>query len=341
LCFDEEGIPERSFIQQVNDEKQIYREVDDVMHIKYRIEELRTAYYSGDEFHDWPIYGQENILGIIRIPKEISEMLNETQAKLLRTMIESTALAMDRFREFHQRLKSKEEMVQERYRGNLLRAISHDLRTPLSGIMGTAEILMDLTEKNEQEHDLVSAIYNDADWLRALVENILNLTRLQEGKLVINKEYEALEEIIGSAISHFSRRSPEFEINIDMPEKVILIPIDAKLIMQVLINLLDNAMKHSKGNNEITIRVKDPIDGKMVEVFVIDNGEGIDPIDLPNLFQMFYTSNCRIADVKKGIGLGLSICEAIIQAHGGTIKAENREGSSGAVISFTLPMEEI
>ncbi|MDD3415534.1 MAG: DUF4118 domain-containing protein [Lachnospiraceae bacterium] len=341
LCFDEEGIPEKSFIQQVNDEKQIYREVDDVMHIKYRIEELRTAYYSGDEFHDWPIYGQENILGIIRIPKEISEKLNETQAKLLRTMIESTALAMDRFREFHQRLKSNEEMVQERYRGNLLRAISHDLRTPLSGIMGTAEILMDMTEKNEQEYELVSAIYNDADWLRALVENILNLTRLQEGRLVINKEYEALEEIIGSAISHFSRRSPEFEINIDMPEKVILIPIDAKLIMQVLINLLDNAMKHSKGNNEITIRVKDKMDGKIVEVSVIDNGEGIDPVDLPNLFQMFYTSNCRMADVKQGIGLGLSICEAIVHAHGGTIKAENREGSSGAIFSFTLPMEEI
>lgn len=341
LCFDDEGIPEKSFIQQVSNEKQIYREVEDVMHIKYRIEELRTTYYSGDEFNDWPIYGQENVLGIIRIPKEISEKLNDTQAKLLRTMIESTALAMGRFRELQQRLKSKEEMVQERYRGNLLRAISHDLRTPLSGIMGTAEMLMDMTENNKNEYELVSAIYNDADWLRTLVENILNLTRLQEGRLVLNKEYEALEEIIGSAISHFTRRSPEFEIIIDIPEKVIIIPIDAKLIMQVLINLLDNAMKHSKENKEITICVKEIDNSKFVEVSIIDNGEGIDPVDLPNVFQMFYTSNCRIADVKHGIGLGLSICEAIVHAHRGTIKAENREGAKGAVFSFTLPMEDI
>lgn len=341
LCFDDDGVPEKSFIQQVSDEEQIYREIDDVMHIKYRIEELRTAYYIGEEFHDWPIYGQENLLGVIRIPKENSEKLKDTQAKLLHTMIESTALAMGRFRELQQRLKSKEEMVQERYRGNLLRAISHDLRTPLSGIMGTAEMLMDMTENNKSEYELVSAIYNDADWLRALVENILNLTRLQEGRLVLNKEYEALEEIIGSSIDHFTRRSLEFEIMIDIPEKVIIIPIDAKLIMQVLINLLDNAMKHSKEYSEITIRAKEIENSKFVEVSIIDNGEGIDPVDLPNVFQMFYTSNCRIADVKHGIGLGLSICEAIVHAHGGTIKAENREGVQGAIFSFTLPMEDI
>lgn len=341
LCFDEDGMPEKSFVQQMSDEKQIYREVDDIMQLKCRIEELRTAYYSGEEFHDWPIYGQETILGIIRIPKVVSENLRESQAKLLHTMIESTALAMDRFRESHRRLKSKEEMVQERYRGNLLRAISHDLRTPLSGIMGTAEILMDMTEDNKQEYELVTAIYKDADWLRSLVENILNLTKLQEGRLIINKHYEALEEIIGSTINYYSRRSSEFEIIIDMPEKLILIPIDAKLIMQVLINLLDNAMKHSKGSNEITIRVKEKNDGKIVEVCVIDNGEGIDPIDLPNVFQTFYTSNCRITDVKHGIGLGLSICEAIVHAHGGTIKAENRQGGNGAIFSFTLPMEDI
>jgi two-component system sensor histidine kinase KdpD len=207
--------------------------------------------------------------------------------------------------------------------------------------MGTAEILMDMTEDNKQEYELVTAIYKDADWLRSLVENILNLTKLQEGRLIINKHYEALEEIIGSTINYYSRRSSEFEIIIDMPEKLILIPIDAKLIMQVLINLLDNAMKHSKGSNEITIRVKEKNDGKIVEVCVIDNGEGIDPIDLPNVFQTFYTSNCRITDVKHGIGLGLSICEAIVHAHGGTIKAENRQGGNGAIFSFTLPMEDI
>jgi two-component system sensor histidine kinase KdpD len=340
LCFDENGIPEKSFVQQVTQDKQIYREVDDGMQIKYRIEELRTAYHVGEEFHDWPVYGRETILGILRIPNEVSDHLRESQIKLLHAMIESTALAMDRFRESQERLKSKEEIIHERYRANLLRAISHDLRTPLAGIMGTAEMLMDMTSENREEFELVTAIYEDADWLRSLVENILNLTKIQEGKLMLHKQYEALEEIIGSAISHFSRRLAEFEISIDLPEKVILVPIDAKLIMQVLINLLDNAMKHSKNSNEISIYVKEIQKGKTVEISVIDNGEGIATEDLPNIFQMFYTSNFRIADVKHGIGLGLSICEAIIHAHGGTIRAENREESNGAVFSFTLPMEE-
>lgn len=340
LCFDENGMPEKSFVQQISKEKQIYREIDDVLQIKYRIEELRTPFYINDEFCDWPIYGRETILGILRIPKEISESLKDSQIKLLHTMLESTALAMDRIRESKQRLKLKEEIVQERYRGNLLRAISHDLRTPLSGIMGTAEILMDMTKERQEELDLVSAIYKDADWLRSLVENILNLTKLQEGKLVINKQYEVLEELIGSAIGHFSRRSPEYEIIVDLPEKIIMIPVDAKLIMQVLINLIDNAMKHSKANSKIRIEVIEKELKKEVEVSVIDNGEGITSEDLPNIFQMFYTSNCRIADVKHGIGLGLSICEAIIHAHGGTIKAENRQDKCGAVFQFTLPMEE-
>lgn len=338
LCFDENGMPESSFVQQIDMNQQIYREVDDVMQIKYRIEELRSAYYAGQEFHDWPIYGQESILGIIRIPKENADKLRESQANLLRTMIESTALAMDRFRQTQQRMKSKEEMIQERYRGNLLRAISHDLRTPLSGIMGTAEILMDMSAENEQQFDLIKAIYKDADWLRSLVENILNLTKLQEGKLAINKQFEAIEEIIGSALNHFARRSPEYEITIDIPDKLLLIPMDAKLIMQVLINLLDNAMKHTKEQKEIIIRVNDYEEKGEVEISVIDSGEGIDPVDLPNIFQMFYTSNCRIADAKHGIGLGLSICDAIVRAHGGTIMADNREDNGGAIFKFTLPI---
>lgn len=340
LCFDENGIPQKSFVQQISKGKQIYREVDDVLQIKNRIEELKTAYYIGEEFCDWPIYGREIILGIMRIPKEISEDLNDSQVKLLCTMLESTALAMDRLREFKQRLKSKEAIVQERYRVNLLRAISHDIRTPLSGIMGTAEILMDMTKEKEEEFELVNAIYKDADWLRSLVENILNLTKIQEGKLILKKQFEVLEELIGSAIGHFSRRTLDFEITVDIPEKIILIPVDAKLIIQVLINLIDNAMKHSKINSEIRIQVIEIESKKEVEISVIDNGEGIVSEDLPNIFQMFYTSNCRITDVKHGIGLGLSICEAIVHAHGGIIKAENRKDNSGAIFSFTLPMEE-
>lgn len=339
LCFNENGTPERVFIQQINKDKQVYREVENINKIKDSIENLKGKWYEEEEFYDWPIHGREATLGILRIPKEISKELTEKQIKLLNAMLDSIALAMDRLREAKARIKSKEEMIQERYRSNLLRAISHDLRTPLSGIMGTSEILMDMTEKNTEEFELAFAIYKDADWLHSLVENILNLTKLQEGKLIINKEYEALEDLIGSAINYFSRRASKFEIIINVPEEIILIPADAKLIIQVIINLLDNAMKHSKESNEIMICAKKINNDKEVEIAVIDNGEGISARDLPNIFKMFYTSNCGVTDGKHGIGIGLNICESIIKAHNGNITAENRKDKSGAVFRFTLPME--
>lgn len=340
LCFDEDGKPEQSFVQQVSQNRQVYRSVNDIMKIKYRIQDLRTGYDINQEFYDWPIFGQEAILGIVRIPTEKAEIMKETQTRLLRSMIESTAMAMDRFRQAQQRIRSKEEIVQERYRGNLLRAISHDLRTPLSGIMGTSEILMDMTVDDQGKYELAKSIYKDADWLRSLVENILNLTRLQEGKLVLNKELEAVEEIVGSALNHFSRRSPEYEIKVIIPDTLLLIPVDAKLIVQVLINFLDNAIKHTKPNNEIMIQVEDDKEHNQIVFSVIDSGEGIEATDLPNIFQMFYTSNSRITDVKHGIGLGLTICEAIVKAHGGTIEASNRLEKKGAKFSFTLPKKE-
>lgn len=187
---------------------------------------------------------------------------------------------------------------------------------------------------------MAKGIYKDADWLRSLVINILNLTRLQENKLIPNKTYEAVEEIVGSAVNHISRRSPEYEISVKVPEELLLIPMDAKLIEQVLINLLDNAIKHTNPQNDIWVIVEEHKEAKEAEFMVMDNGEGIREADLLHIFQMFYTSNGRSADVKQGIGLGLTICEAIIKAHGGTIKAENRTDTKGAKFSFTLPVKE-
>lgn len=340
LCFDENGKPEQTFIQQIAHEEQIHRSVDDIMEVKLRIENLRTDYDAGEEFYDWPIYGQGTILGIMRITKEKAENMKESQANLLHTMIESIALAMDRFRQAQQRIKSNEEMVQERYRGNLLRAISHDLRTPLTGIMGTSEMLMDMTEREDPRYELAKGIYKDADWLRSLVINILNLTRLQENRLVLNKEYEAVEEIVGSAVNHVTRRSPEYDISVKVPEELLLIPMDAKLIEQVIINLLDNAMKHTKPQNDILVLVEEHKELNQAEFSVIDSGEGITESDLPNIFQMFYTSNLRSSDVKHGIGLGLTICDAIVKAHGGKIEASNRTDAKGAKFSFTVPLKE-
>lgn len=252
-----------------------------------------------------------------------------------------TSALTTRVKEDAVRAQEKEaEIEQERYRGNLLRAISHDLRTPLSGIMGTSEMLMDMTKEDDPRHEMAVGIHKDADWLHALVENILSLTRLQDGRLNIKKEQEALEEVIGGAIAIIAERAPDHEIQVEMPEEVLMIPMDARLIEQVFVNLMDNAVKHSEPEEPITISVEVQEQVDMVRIMVADCGEGIPESDLPNIFETFYTSNTRDADSKQGIGLGLAICDTIVKAHGGTIKAGNRSDEKGAVFIFTIPMDK-
>lgn len=377
LCFDENNMPEQSFIQQIGDETQIRREAGDIEDIKYRVETLRTGFYEGEEFHDWPIYGREAILGIVRLPKEKARVMTDPQMRLLRSMIESTALAMDRFRSVDQRMKSREEAMKERYRANLLRAISHDIRTPLSGILGTAEMLMDMTELDDPRHDLARGIQKNADWLHSMVGNILNLTRLQDGKLALNKQLEAVEEVIEGAVKRIAERAPEYEIMVQVPEELLLVPMDAKLIAQVVLNLLENAIRHTKPEEEIAILVEPVKPTNMAAFTVRDRGTGIREADLPYIFQSFYTTDIQPADAGpsgpsgregfylrtgpvtgtpdvhsknsaiaagvgpgRGVGLGLAICEAIVSAHGGSIEGHNRTDGPGAEFVFTLPMED-
>lgn len=340
LCFDENGMPEHTFIQKISKENQATREIADIQDINHQTEGIRTAFDIGAGFYDVPVHGSESILGIIYIPKEKAQTMNESQTRLLRSMVENTALAMDRFRSAIQRMKSREEILNERYRANLLRAISHDLRTPLSGIIGTSEMLMDMTETDDHRYALVGGIRKDADWLHSLVENILNLTRLQDGKLALEKQPEAVEEVIGSAVNHIARRSPEYDITVSVPHKLLLLPMDAKLIEQVIVNLLDNAIKHTKPENEISIMAELNRNTNMVKIIVKDRGTGIRESDLSYIFQMFYTSHDKSADAGYGIGLGLAICETIVKAHGGQIEAHNRTDGQGAEFIFTLPMEE-
>lgn len=339
LCFDENGIPEKTFVQQISPEKQMIRDTENAEEIKNKTEVSQKGYYIDTEFYNWWIYGRDNILGIIRIPADGAVVMTEAKTRLLRAMIESTALAMDRFLSAQQRIKYQEETVKERYRGNLLRAISHDLRTPLSGIMGTSEMIIDMSRQSDPRYDLAKQIHEDADWLHSLVENILSLTRLQDGKLTLNKQPEAVEEVVGGAVSHITQQSPEREITINIPNELLLVPMDAKLIEQVLINLLDNAIKHTPPDNEISVTVVNDENAKCAVFSVADRGEGIAKEDLPNIFKMFYTTHKKHADAQHSIGLGLSICDAIVKAHGGNISAQNRKDGPGAEFIFTLPME--
>ena len=339
LSFQEDGKPESSFIQQISPTEQIHRQVADSLAIMQRIEGLRTENVDDEEFTNWPIYGSETLLAMVRIPTAQARQMSISQRNLLHSMIETIAMAMDRHRSQEQRLKSTEEAMQERFRGNLLRSISHDLRTPLSGIIGTSEMLLDILGPQHHCYPLAQGIHQDAEWLHSLVENIMSLTRLQDGKLVLNRQMEAVEEIIGSALTHLAKHAPHHKIVTRLPNELLLLPVDGKLIEQVLINLLENAAKHTLPNKPICLEVEVQPNNKEAVFTVKDSGTGIPPLDLPHIFQLFYTSRFGSHSSKQGMGLGLVICETIVKAHGGTISARNRTDGTGAVFTFTLPLE--
>lgn len=328
---------EAVYIQQVGSE-QIHRNVPDLEEIRGEFCDLRTEYLEDEESYYYPVNGREHLLAVVEIDRRVEPAELLDKKKFLHSILENISMAMDRIEVTIERVRDRENMERERERANLLRAISHDLRTPLSGIMGTSEILMDMTEKEDRRQALLLGIYQDADWLKSLVENILSLTRLQDGKILIHKELEAVEEIIGCAVAHVERSFPDRVIQVETPEDFRLVPMDAKLIEQVITNLLDNAVKHTAVSEAIIVSARYTEDS--VSIAVLDEGEGIADVDVPNLFQLFYTSKARSSDVKRGIGLGLAICKTVVNAHGGTIIGRNRTDRKGAEFVFTLPLKE-
>lgn len=337
VSFDENGMPEKTFLQRREDGKIIHRELIDGEAIRRGIEQCRGATYVTDREYSYPIYGKATILAVLRIPAEIASGITPMQNRMLHSIVESTALAFERLRSWQAQARSREETAQERYRSNLLRAISHDVRTPLLGIMGTSEMLIGMTAPDDPRYSLAKDVYKDANWLHGFVENILSLTKLQEGKLILNKQQEAVEEVIGVALTIIERRWPDHNITVEMPESVVMVPMDAKLISQVLVNLLDNASKHTDKSSEISVCVR--VDESQVSITVADRGCGIAEQDLPHIFQTFYTTYNKNPDAKqRGVGLGLAISQSIVEAHGGSIRAENRK-DGGAAFTFTLPLE--
>ena len=336
ICFDTAGVPESTFLQQRRDGSQVRRRLNDPQGLQHRLEGLLQPVDMGPEFWDYPIYGGKSILAVLRIPSGDAALFSADQTEMLHSVMESTSLAMERMRSLQVQAAVREQAAQERYRSNILRAISHDIRTPLSGILGTSEMLMDMTEPSDSRHALAQDIQQDATWLHSLVENILSLTKLQDGRMSLKKEPEAVEEVVGAAVMMMEKRLPGREITVSITDTLLLVPMDARLISQVLINLMDNAAKHSPPDGEISITVREQ-DG-LVLCTVADRGTGIPEEAMPHIFQMFYTTNTEGTGPRRGVGLGLSICQSIVEAHGGTISARNRDDGPGAAFTFTLPL---
>lgn len=238
----------------------------------------------------------------------------------------------------HEAMKAEGE--KERMRANLLRAVSHDLRTPLTTIYGSAATLLENrdTLEEEQQTKILQGIKEDSEWLVRMVENLLSITRIDSGNVKIIKTPIVLEELIDSVIVKFRKRYPDFDITLDLPEDIVVIPMDAMLIEQVIVNILENAIQHAEGMTELILRVF--VLGKQAIFEIRDNGCGISKEKLPYIFSGYYENKEEPSDgQKRNTGIGLSVCKTIIKAHGGDISAENIKGG-GAVFRFTLDTEE-
>ncbi|MEE1074371.1 MAG: DUF4118 domain-containing protein [Acutalibacteraceae bacterium] len=238
----------------------------------------------------------------------------------------------------HEAMKAESE--KERMRANLLRAVSHDLRTPLTTIYGSGTTLIEnnSTLSEEQKLKIATGIKEDSEWLIRMVENLLSITRIDSGQVKIIRTPTVLEELIDSVMLKFKKRYPEQSVKIEIPEDMILIPMDALLIEQVIVNLLENAVQHALGMTRLTLRVFTV--GNQAIFEIKDNGCGIPKKELETIFSGYYSADNNNSDNSKNAGIGLSVCATIIKAHGGSISAENIK-SGGAVFRFALDVEEI
>lgn len=234
----------------------------------------------------------------------------------------------------------KSEGEREKMRANLLRAVSHDLRTPLTTIYGSSSAIIDNYDSlsDENKRKMLYGIKDDAQWLIDMVENLLSITRIDSGNVKIIKNPTVLEELIDSVILKFKKRYYDKTVEIDIPDEVVIIPMDALLIQQVIINILENAVHHAAGMTKIFIRVY--LSGGNAVFEISDDGCGIDSDRLDKIFSGGFSDRGQPTDTKRrNAGIGLSVCDTIIKAHDGRISAENR-AEGGAIFRFTLAVSD-
>lgn len=239
-----------------------------------------------------------------------------------------------------QQEKMKAESEKEIMRANLLRAVSHDLRTPLTTIYGSSSAIIEEYDSltKEEQLQLAEGIREDAQWLIGMVENLLSVTRIDNEQIAIVKSPIVLEELIDHVLVRFHKRYPKQKVHLELPEEFISIPMDVVLISQVLGNLLENAVRHATGMTSLKLRVF--IKGNQAVFEVTDDGCGIPKEKMQNILRGYYESKEVPADQKKrNMGIGLSVCATIIKAHAGKIEVEKRK-PKGTCVRFYLNMED-
>ena len=298
-----------------------------------------TNIYSDSDYAFFPICKNGKNYGVISIFVG-NNPIDSFDESIVVSVIGECAIAVDGIVNAKEKERAAVLAKNEQLRANLLRSISHDLRTPLTSISGNASNLIsngnDIDDATKKQ--IYEDIYNDSLWLINLVENLLAVTRLEEGRMNINLTTELVGDVIAEALKHVHTKSETQKITVIQPDDLLLAKIDARLIVQVLINLLDNAIKYTPSDSQITITAKKS--KKMVCVSVADNGNGIPDEQKSRVFDMFYTGTNKIADCRRSIGLGLSLCKSIVNAHGGEITITDNV-PHGAIFTFTLPVGEV
>ncbi len=271
------------------------------------------------------------MLGVALLTSALTERIRRQAAAQV-----AMAAEHDRLRDAAQATRLQAET--ERLRNSLLSSVSHDLRTPLATIAGASSSLLELGSVQDEEtrRALLKTICDEASHLSQFVENILQMTRLQSGSLVLHKEWQPVEEVIGSALGRMETALAQHPVSTHVPQDLPMAPFDGVLMEQVLVNLLDNAVKHTPPGTPIELAAS--AGGRQLAIEVADSGPGIPEEEKERVFEKFYRIRRPGVKAQAGTGLGLCICQAIVAAHGGRIWVENRPGG-GARFRIALPIE--
>jgi two-component system sensor histidine kinase KdpD len=283
-----------------------------------------------------PLVGSQRAVGALGVrPNDSSRFLDPDQRRLLESCASLIALAIERDESVLDAHHSQMRIEAEQLRNSLLSSVSHDLRTPLSTIAGAAGSLLE--RAHEEDREFLQTIVDESRRLERLVENLLDMARLDAGTVKLNRQWHVLEEVVGVALAAVKRETVGHELHVAIPQDFPLLWIDAFLFEQVLVNLLENATRYSGPQSRIEISAMSS--RKSAEIRVADNGPGVPPGSEISIFDKFFRGSTIAPDGRRGVGLGLAICRAIVEAHGGTISVVNR-GAGGAEFRIVLPCEE-
>ena len=281
----------------------------------------------------------ERVYGVVGIAAS-DKPLDSFESSILLSVLGECALALENQKNAEEKEAAAVLAKNEQLRANLLRSISHDLRTPLTSISGNASNLLSngpLFDAKTKEQ-MYADIYDDAMWLINLVENLLSVSRLEQGRMNLHLTTELIDEVVAEALRHINRKRVEYHFHVQSSDDYLLAQMDAKLIVQVLINILDNAMKYTPPGSDIEIGWKQ--EGKFIYISVADNGPGIPDQAKPHIFDMFYSASNQIADSRRSMGLGLALCKSIVNAHGGEIVVSDHK-PHGSIFTFSVPAGEV